>query len=163
MELNTNIECYLQYTNVKDDLIPYKCLCCNRYYQNKFEENLKKGFTNTQKLSNHNTNKFIFLFQKREYMDDWEKFNEISLPEKEDFYSHLKMEDITDADYTHKKTVCKDFKIRKLGEYHISRFKVTHYCYLMYLTTFGICVLKYLWKTRNLIRNHLLFTQILNL
>ena len=23
-------------------------------------------------------------------MDDWAKFNEISLPEKEDFYSHLK-------------------------------------------------------------------------
>ena len=29
------------------------------------------------------------------YMDDWEKFNKISLPEKEDFYSHLNMEDIT--------------------------------------------------------------------
>ena len=27
-----------------------------------------------------------------EYMDDWEKFNEISLHEKEDFYSHLNME-----------------------------------------------------------------------
>ena len=33
-----------------------------------------------------------------EYMDDWEKFNETSLPEKEDFYSHLNMEDITDTD-----------------------------------------------------------------
>ena len=32
-------------------------------------------------------------------MDGWEKFNETSLPEKEDFYSHLNMEDITDADY----------------------------------------------------------------
>ena len=27
-------------------------------------------------------------------MDDWEKFNETSLPEKDDFYSHLDMEDI---------------------------------------------------------------------
>ena len=33
-----------------------------------------------------------------EYMKDWQKFNETSLPEKEDFYSHLNMEDITDAD-----------------------------------------------------------------
>ena len=33
-------------------------------------------------------------------MDDWEKFNKTSLAEKEDFYSHLNMEDITDADYT---------------------------------------------------------------
>ena len=35
-------------------------------------------------------------------MDDWEKINETSLPEKEDFYSHFNMEDITD---------CKDIKI----------------------------------------------------
>ena len=48
-------------------------------------------------------------------MDDWEKFNEISLPEKIFFYSHLNMEDITDADYKHAKRVCKDFEIKKLG------------------------------------------------
>ena len=52
-----------------------------------------------------------------EYMDDWGKFNEISLPEKEDFYIHLNMEDITDADYTHTKRVCKNFEIKGLGEY----------------------------------------------
>ena len=51
-------------------------------------------------------------------MDDWKKFNETSLPEKEDFYSHLNMEDITDADYAHGKRVRKDFEIRNLGEYH---------------------------------------------
>ena len=28
------------------------------------------------------------------------------------------MEDITDADYTHAKRVCKDFEIKNLGEYH---------------------------------------------
>ena len=51
-------------------------------------------------------------------MDDWEKFNETSLPEKEDFYNHLNLEDITDADYTHVKRFCKDFEIKYLGEYH---------------------------------------------
>ena len=51
-------------------------------------------------------------------MDDWKKFNATSLPEKEDFYSHLNMEDITDADYTHAKKVCKGFETKKLGEYH---------------------------------------------
>ena len=44
-------------------------------------------------------------------MDGSEKFNETSLPEKEDFYSHLNMDYITDADYTHRKRVCKDFEI----------------------------------------------------
>ena len=33
------------------------------------------------------------------YIGHWEKFNGTSIPEKEDFYSHLNMEDITDADY----------------------------------------------------------------
>ena len=41
-----------------------------------------------------------------------------SLPEKEKFYSHLNMEDITDADYEHTKRVCKDFEIENLGQYH---------------------------------------------
>ena len=36
-------------------------------------------------------------------MNDWEKFNEKLLPKKEDFYSHLNMEDIADADYAHAK------------------------------------------------------------
>ena len=36
-----------------------------------------------------------------EYIDNWEKFNEISLPEKEDFYIHLNIEDITNAVYVH--------------------------------------------------------------
>ena len=47
-------------------------------------------------------------------MDDWKKFSETSLLEKEDFYSHLNMEDITDVDYTHTKLVCKDLKIKKI-------------------------------------------------
>ena len=47
-----------------------------------------------------------------EYMDDWEKVNEMWLSEKEDFYSHLNMEDITDVDYTHSKKAFKDFEIK---------------------------------------------------
>ena len=55
------------------------------------------------------------MLQKVVYMDDWEKFNETSLLEKEYFYSHLNMEYITDADYAHAKRVCKDFEIKILG------------------------------------------------
>ena len=51
-------------------------------------------------------------------MDDWETFDQKSLPEKEDFYSLLKMEDIPDADYAHEKRVCEDSKRKNLGEYH---------------------------------------------
>ena len=50
-------------------------------------------------------------------MDDWEKFNETTLPEKY-LYSHLNMEDITDADYARVKIFFKNFEIKHLGEFH---------------------------------------------
>ena len=34
--------CFLVYTNVKDYLIEYICLCCNKNYQEKFDEKLKE-------------------------------------------------------------------------------------------------------------------------
>ena len=52
-----------------------------------------------------------------EYIDDWEKFNEETLPKKEHFYSHLNMKDITDADYVHAKRVYKNFEIKNLVKY----------------------------------------------
>ena len=61
-------------------------------------------------------------------MDDWDKFNEASLSEIEDFYSHLNMEDIADADDLHAKRVCKDFEIKNLGDIIICMFKAIHYC-----------------------------------
>ena len=57
------------------------------------------------------------VFTHRNIFDMWENFNEISLPEKENFYSHINMEDITDADYTQAKIVCKDFQMKIPGEY----------------------------------------------
>ena len=57
----------------------------------------------------------VYLY---EYMDDWVKFNETSLPEKEDFYSNLNTEGITDADYVHGKRVCEYFKIKSSTECH---------------------------------------------
>ena len=46
------------------------------------------------------------------------KNNETKFPEKKEFFSNLKTEDITDADYIHGERVCKDFEIKTLGEYH---------------------------------------------
>ena len=110
--------CFLEYESVKDKLIKYKCLSCNKDYSNKIDEELKKRFKNTFKFSNNDINKFILLLRKGvypyEYMDDWEKFNETTLPEKEEFYSNLNIEDITDADYMHAKRVCKVLEIKKI-------------------------------------------------
>ena len=48
-------------------------------------------------------------------MDDWEKVNETKLPEKEEFYKNVNLEDITDADYMHAKRLLLN---KKLDEYH---------------------------------------------
>ena len=83
-------------------------------------ENLKvyKKRIYTFKFSNNNINIFILLLRKSvypyEYMDDWAKFIETTLPKKEEFYSNFNMEEITDADYKHGKRVCKNFKIKNL-------------------------------------------------
>ena len=53
-----------------------------------------------------------------EYVDDWRKFNETSLPGKKIFYRHLSIEDITNANYAHAKRVWKGFKINNVGDYH---------------------------------------------
>ena len=77
-------------------------------------------------------------------MDDWEKFNETSLPEKKnDCDCHLNMEDITDADYAHAKRVCKDFEIKHLGEYH-HLYVPSDILFLADISeNLEICVLKY--------------------
>ena len=51
-------------------------------------------------------------------MDNCERFDEMSLPSNESFYSNLNMENIDDIDYRHGNNVFKRFKLKNLGEYH---------------------------------------------
>ena len=53
-----------------------------------------------------------------DYMDSFSKFSDKKLPQKEDFYSLLNAEDISDDDYQHAKDVWKTFNISNMGEYH---------------------------------------------
>ena len=79
-------------------------MCCNKY-QHTFDKKLKERFFNTYEFL---TTTIISVYP-HEYMDDWKKINKTSLPKKEDFYSHLNIEDTTDANYAHAKRVSKDF------------------------------------------------------
>ena len=45
-------------------------------------------------------------------MNDWEIFNETTLPVKEHFCSCLNIEDFTHADYAHVKRVSNNFEIK---------------------------------------------------
>ena len=74
-------------------------MSCNKDYSNKLNEKLKKWFKNTSKFSNDDINKFILLSKKGvypyEYIDEWDKLNEATLTEKEEIYSNLNTEVIT--------------------------------------------------------------------
>ena len=53
-----------------------------------------------------------------DFMDSFEKFNNRELPTKDQFYSILNYEHITDDEYDHAKKVWDTFYIKTMGEYH---------------------------------------------
>ena len=118
----SDCESNLDYIKIKNEKLLLKCFSCNCYYKKKFNKDLIKKLKNTYSFCNDDLNKFILLLRKGvypyEYMDSWEKFNETSLPSKDDFYSNLNMEDIDDIDYRHGNNVFKGFKLENLGDYH---------------------------------------------
>ena len=106
----------------KNEKLLLKCFNYDSYYKKKFNKDLIKKFKNTYSFCDNDLNKFVLLLRKGvypyEYADTWERFSEISLPSKEDFYSNLNMEDISDIDYRHANNVFKVFKLENLGDYH---------------------------------------------
>ena len=52
------------------------------------------------------------------YMNNWEGFNDTELPTKEDFYSKLYDEHISDDDYERANLVWNIFELKDMGEYH---------------------------------------------
>ena len=99
----------LDYMRTKDEQLIFRCFRCKKNYKKDFNKELTERFANTYEFCNGDRNKFILLLRKGvypyEYMDSWQRFDEKSLPDKEAFYSNLNMENITDVDYRHGKTV----------------------------------------------------------
>ena len=58
-----------------------------------------------------------------EYMDNWEKFEEPSLPPKDAFFSRLIMKGISDQDYEHAQQVWNTMEKKALGCYHDTYLK----------------------------------------
>ena len=77
-------------------------------------------------------------------MDNWERFNETSLPDKKAFYSELYLEDTIDEDYTHVQKVFEELKLQNLGDYTIFMVKAIYYYLQMYSKTLETSVLKYM-------------------
>ena len=121
----------LDYIKTKNQKLILECYNCKQRYRKKFNKELIKRLASTYEICNNDTtgsssseriNKFILLLRKGvypyEYMDNWKRFNETSLPSKESFYSKLNMEDIDDVDYRHGNNVFNKFKLNNLGDYH---------------------------------------------
>ena len=121
---NKCVDCksYLDYMKTKDEKLIFRCFSCKKNYDKDFNKELIKRFTNTYNSCDNDLSKFILLLRKGvypyEFMDNWERFDEESLPDKESFHSSLNMENIDDIDYRHGKNLFKKFKLKNLGEYY---------------------------------------------
>ena len=78
-----------------------------------------------------------------EDIDGWGKSDEISLPDKEDFYGKLNLEDISDEDYVHTQNVWSVFEIRNGSKYH-DLYVQSDALLLADVKTLEICVLIYM-------------------
>ena len=118
----TDCKLHLDYMSIKDNQLIFRCFRFKKNYEKDFNKELIKRFVNTYRFCNKDLNKFILLLRKGvysyEYMDYWERFDETLLSNKEVFYGNLIMEDITDIDYRRANKVFKEFKLKRLGEYH---------------------------------------------
>ena len=112
----------LDYIKTKNEKLILECYNCKQRYRKKFNKELIKRFPSTYEFCNNDLNKFVLLLRKGvylyEYKDNWERLSEISLPSKENFYSNLNMEGISDIDYRHANNMYKRFKLENLGDYH---------------------------------------------
>ena len=53
-----------------------------------------------------------------DYMDSFSKFNDTELPKREEFYSLLTDNNISEDDYSHAQNVWNTFNLKNMGEYH---------------------------------------------
>ena len=84
-------------------------------WQSNFRYSSKNDIIKTEKCLDLLTEKGVYPY---DYMNAFDQFNDEQLPSKEQFYSRLTEEGITDDDYTKAKQIWKHFDIKNMGEYH---------------------------------------------
>ena len=109
-----------EFIGFKNGRLNYKCKKCKKSCTKLTNESIK-NFPTLYKICNGDLNKSFLQLRKGiypyEYIDSRKKFNENTIPSKENFYSELNLEGISDADYELLKKVLEAFEVKNLGEY----------------------------------------------
>ena len=88
-----------------------------------------KGYTKSYEIAIKNDKDILEQLQNTrlaisrfpyDYMDSFERFNETQLPSKDDFFSQLTQDAITDEQYCHATNVWEIFNLQTMGDYHDS-------------------------------------------
>ena len=114
-----NAEC--KFDGLEDDRLSYKCRECGEKWHDSINGLINK-LPSIYQFCNGDLNKFILLLRKGAYpyedMDNWETFDETTIPPKEAFYSNLNEEGISDAEYAHAQKVQEVFRVKNRGKYY---------------------------------------------
>jgi len=125
-----NMENYLSFSMNKMrfiDSLQFLSASLSSLVDNLCQDGDMSKFKNTRTFIEHKYSKSIdiklnLLTRKGiypyEYMNCFDKFEDTTLPNIDQFYSKLKMSGISNEDHIHGMNVWKEFNIRNMGEYH---------------------------------------------
>ena len=109
------------FVGLKNDELIYRCRELKKEWERSIKPLIRK-LASIYQFCNGDLNKFILLLSEGVYpyedMDNWRKFDETTLPPKEDVYRKLNLEGISDADYELAQKVWEVFGIKNRGYYH---------------------------------------------
>ncbi|KAB0790010.1 hypothetical protein PPYR_15698, partial [Photinus pyralis] len=123
--LPLNKEKYISFTkHVQNTSIDFRFIDSFRFMSSSIDT-LSSYLDNEQKTITRahcrNANEFHLLTRKGvfpyDYVDSWEKLNETALPSRDAFFSQLKNEAVSEADYEHANNIWSTFEIKTLGQY----------------------------------------------
>ena len=89
-------------------------------WQSNFRYSSQNDIIKTEKCLDLLIEKGVYPY---DHMNAFDKLNDEQLPSKEQFYSRLTEEDITNDDYNKAKQIWKHFDMKNMGEYHDLYFK----------------------------------------
>ena len=109
------------FVGLKNNRLIYRCKECKEEWKRPINE-LIEEFSSIYQFCNGNLNKFNLLLRKGVYpyedMDNWEKFDETTIPPKKALYSELNLEGISNEDDAHTQKVWEVFGIKNRCEYY---------------------------------------------